>query len=117
MPVIQCLFFYNVHVLTIIILPATIIVLKCVSKSLWTVRLVHKFIVKIYFFREGIFGHYLRVSKIISFFSGMVSAVDEAIGNLTDVLKEKGMWNNTLMIFSTGEAFTLLIKLLFAAIS
>ena len=42
MPVIQCLlFFSNVHVLTIIILPAL-----SLSKSLWTVHAVHKFIVK-----------------------------------------------------------------------
>ena len=30
----------------------------------------------------------------------MVSALDEAIGNITDALKEKGMFENTLILFT-----------------
>ena len=33
-------------------------------------------------------------------FAGMLSAVDEGIGNVTKALKSRGMYENTLVIFS-----------------
>ena len=35
--------------------------------------------------------------------AGMVSCMDEAIANITQTLKETDLYDNTIMIFSTGE--------------
>ena len=35
-------------------------------------------------------------------YAGMVSCMDEAVANVTRQLKKAGMWDDTVLIFSTG---------------
>ena len=36
-------------------------------------------------------------------FAGMVSCMDEGIGNITQVLHDTGLWGDTVIVFSTGK--------------
>ena len=37
-------------------------------------------------------------------YAGMVTAMDEGINEVYEALVETGMWNNTILIFTSGDA-------------
>jgi len=37
-------------------------------------------------------------------FAGMLSCMDEGVGNVTKALQAKGLWDRTLVVFTTGES-------------
>ena len=43
---------------------------------------------------------------VIFFHLGMVSALDEAVGNITSVLKERGFLDNALIVFTTDVSYS-----------
>ena len=47
--------------------------------------------------------------EIFCFFSGMVTCMDEAIKNVTETLKEAGMYDDTIIVFSTGTGLVLYV--------
>ena len=49
---------------------------------------------------EALYNHSFRPQNV---WSGMVSAVDESVGNITAALKASGMWDNTLLVFATDN--------------
>ena len=44
---------------------------------------------------------YFKVT--VPFFKAMMTCMDEAIGNVTDAFHRNGLWDNTVMVFSTGK--------------
>ena len=44
-------------------------------------------------------------TTVFIYFSGMVSILDEAIGNITDSLKQNGLYDDTVIIFSADVRF------------
>ena len=39
------------------------------------------------------------------FIVGMVSCLDEAVKNVTEALKRKGLYDDSVIVFSTGELY------------
>lgn len=63
---------------------------------------------KPYFFREGESGNYFPVRYPHATYAAMVSYLDENIGKLVTYLKNEGLYDNTLIIFTSDNGPTYL---------
>ena len=54
----------------------------------------------------------MSLSMVINVSSGMIAALDEAIGNITSLMEQKGYFDNMLMIFTSDVSRLLLLLLL-----
>ena len=63
---------------------------------------------KPYFFREGERGSYFPARYPHATYAAMVSYLDENIGKLVDYLKKEGLYENTLIVFTSdnGPSYT-----------
>jgi arylsulfatase A-like enzyme len=55
---------------------------------------------------QDMYNHSFKPQNV---WSGMVSAVDETVKNITVALKEASMWENTLLVFATVRPFRSLL--------
>ncbi|XP_071111758.1 arylsulfatase B-like [Haliotis cracherodii] len=54
---------------------------------------------------DTFFGYYNGAEDYFTHIVGMVSALDEAVGNVTQALKDRGLFENTLILFTTDYTF------------
>ena len=54
----------------------------------------------------------VKMKHYLMFSTAMTAYMDMLLERITNVFKESGLWNNTVMIFSSGKVFKLLKLLL-----
>ena len=54
----------------------------------------------------------VKMKQYLMFSTAMAAYMDMLLQRITNVFKESGLWNNTVMIFSSGKVFKVLQLLL-----
>ena len=47
----------------------------------------------------------MKMKQYLMFSAAMAAYMDMLLERITNVFKESGLWNNTVMIFSSGKVF------------